>query len=184
MSTGQGIVGNNMFAYCLNNPVNFSDHKGNIAIADDALCLLLALITAVSAVIIAYYNITPASSRSLDGLLNTINAAFASIGTVSMGIGVLTISLTELASIYRSLAKTDAKSKEKIRREKERFDYWVASYVDFGNGFGTYIPTMPLSYSLAISYVRAGGSVFADSKGNAFKLARAVPESDAYLFSS
>ena len=24
-STGQGVLGNNMFAYCLNNPVNYAD---------------------------------------------------------------------------------------------------------------------------------------------------------------
>lgn len=28
-STGQGILGNNMFAYCLNNPVNYCDESGN-----------------------------------------------------------------------------------------------------------------------------------------------------------
>ena len=30
-STGQGILGNNMFAYCLNNSVIFSDHSGMIS---------------------------------------------------------------------------------------------------------------------------------------------------------
>ena len=30
VSTGQGILGNNMFAYCNNNPVNFSDPSGNV----------------------------------------------------------------------------------------------------------------------------------------------------------
>ena len=30
VSTGQGILGNNMFAYCLNNPVNYSDPFGNV----------------------------------------------------------------------------------------------------------------------------------------------------------
>ena len=30
-STGQGIVGNNMFAYCLNNPVNYLDSTGELA---------------------------------------------------------------------------------------------------------------------------------------------------------
>ena len=30
VSTGQGILGNNMFAYCLNNPVNMGDAAGNI----------------------------------------------------------------------------------------------------------------------------------------------------------
>jgi len=30
-STGQGIIGNNMFAYCLNNPVTFEDDTGSAA---------------------------------------------------------------------------------------------------------------------------------------------------------
>ena len=30
-ATGQGFVGNNMFAYCLNNPVNMMDESGNLA---------------------------------------------------------------------------------------------------------------------------------------------------------
>ena len=32
VSTGQGILGNNMFAYCLNNPVNKSDFSGEFAL--------------------------------------------------------------------------------------------------------------------------------------------------------
>ena len=31
VSTGQGLLGNNMFAYCLNNPVNYIDVQGNTA---------------------------------------------------------------------------------------------------------------------------------------------------------
>ena len=33
VSTGQGVLGNNMFAYCLNNPVNMSDPTGEFAIS-------------------------------------------------------------------------------------------------------------------------------------------------------
>ena len=29
MSTGQGLLGNNMFAYCVNNPVNMADPTGH-----------------------------------------------------------------------------------------------------------------------------------------------------------
>ncbi len=32
-STGQGVLGNNMFAYCQNNPVNYQDPTGEIAIS-------------------------------------------------------------------------------------------------------------------------------------------------------
>ena len=41
-STGQGILGNNMFAYCNNNPVNCSDPSGSIAIVDDIVILGIA----------------------------------------------------------------------------------------------------------------------------------------------
>lgn len=32
-STGQGVIGNNMFAYCLNNPVNNLDSSGTVAVS-------------------------------------------------------------------------------------------------------------------------------------------------------
>lgn len=31
-STGQGLLGNNMFAYCLNNPVRYADHSGELVV--------------------------------------------------------------------------------------------------------------------------------------------------------
>jgi len=31
VSTGQGILGNNMFAYCGNNPINYSDNAGMLS---------------------------------------------------------------------------------------------------------------------------------------------------------
>ena len=39
---------------------------------------------------------------------------------------------------------------------------------------GTYVPTVGISYSTAISYVKAGGNVFASSSRNAKRLAIAV----------
>lgn len=78
------------------------------------------------------------------------------------------------ASISLSISKAVTKAKIKIRNEKRRYDYWIASYVNYGDGRGTYTPTTAISYSRAISYVRAGGNVFADSRQNAYRLARAV----------
>jgi hypothetical protein len=37
-STGQGILGNNMFAYCLNNPIRYVDKSGTAAI--DPICMV------------------------------------------------------------------------------------------------------------------------------------------------
>ncbi|MGO5166250.1 RHS repeat domain-containing protein, partial [Candidatus Paralachnospira sp. LCP21S3_H12] len=44
ISTGQGILGHNMFTYCLNNPVNKKDAKGTIAGVDDAIAIIIAVI--------------------------------------------------------------------------------------------------------------------------------------------
>ena len=77
-------------------------------------------------------------------------------------------------SISLSISKAVSKAKVIIRNEKRRYDYWIAAYVDYGDGRGTYILTTPLPYSRAFSYVRAGGSVFANSINNAYKLAKAV----------
>ena len=53
-STGDGLLGYNMFAYCGNNPVCYSDPTGHFALVDDLLVLLgLAVVTAVTAIVTA-----------------------------------------------------------------------------------------------------------------------------------
>ena len=47
-STGQGVLGNNMFAYCNNNPVNAYDYSGESACAIAGGALAGAIISAVS----------------------------------------------------------------------------------------------------------------------------------------
>ena len=48
-STGQGFLGTNMFAYCNNNPIRFSDPFGNLFYLDD---LFLACVCVVAVVVI------------------------------------------------------------------------------------------------------------------------------------
>lgn len=66
------------------------------------------------------------------------------------------------------------KTEAKIKGERNRYHYWIAVYIDCGNGLGTFIPTTPLSYSRAISYARAGGSLFSDTSTNAYRVALAA----------
>jgi len=49
MSTGQGIVGNNMFAYCLNNPIVMADASGEVV----GICILGVTLTIGEAIAIA-----------------------------------------------------------------------------------------------------------------------------------
>ena len=57
-STGQGFLGYNMFAYCLNNPINSSDPSGEIAGIDDA-----AVAVCVGIVVILVYFFAPVSEK-------------------------------------------------------------------------------------------------------------------------
>ena len=66
MTTGQGVLGGNMFAYCLNNPVNMVDSQGDVAIIDDALFLLLLLL--VGTVETAAYVGTDVSTSSVSNI--------------------------------------------------------------------------------------------------------------------
>ena len=170
VSTGQGTLTHNMFAYCLNNPVNLEDLDGEMAGAASVLAwgayagganswnpagwiiLGVTVIAAVAIWVIPWDSI----GRSVANVWNKVKNS------------------TKATSISLSISKAVLKAKVKIRNERRRYDYWIASYVDYGDGRGAYIPTTPLSYSRAVSYVRGGGSVFADSIRNAYKLAKAV----------
>ena len=50
VSTGQGIVGNNMFAYAINNPISYSDHSGNFAISTAIAIIAAVALSYVGAV--------------------------------------------------------------------------------------------------------------------------------------
>lgn len=57
ISTGQGILGNNMFAYALNNPVLYSDHSGNIAVS--------TTFAAIAAFAFSFLNVKAITSTNL-----------------------------------------------------------------------------------------------------------------------
>ena len=57
-STGQGVLGGNMWAYCLNNPIVYTDDEGTIAGVDDAALLLFFLATALVISITALIDVT------------------------------------------------------------------------------------------------------------------------------
>ncbi len=184
VSTGQGILGYNMFAYCLNNPIMLSDHTGQMILVDDAVAYLLVGVLAVSIISISAYNILATTSNTQAGLSALSGSAIDSFTIIPLVLTVPYVLLKDLSlsetktensskTIEKSLEKSVAKTKKKIKTQN-KIQYRVAEYTDFGNGYGTFIPTTPLSYNAAISYVGKGGSVFASSKSDAYKLALAT----------
>ncbi len=52
VSTGQGVLGNNMFAYCGNNPMNNYDPYGEFALSATACGLIFALASTLTAIVL------------------------------------------------------------------------------------------------------------------------------------
>ena len=163
VSTGQGVLSHNMFAYCGNAPIKRADPTGRfyveVALLKSAETILLAALACLAIWVIPWDSVAQSISKGWSQVKDSVEAA----------------------SISLSISQSVSKTKSKIRNEKKRYDYWVAIYVDYGQGNGTYIPTTPLTYKKAISYVRNGGSVFADTKNHAYKLAKAVGTSKPVL---
>ena len=168
VSTGQGALSANMFVYCFNNPVNYLDGSGKnpVAIVEAAIIGVVA-ITAVALVA----NLSSTTTQSgLAGLGQSIGDFFSGIGNaISNTWNKITVAFDTFAAsiaLFKSISQAMTYTKEKIKRESNRYDYWVATEID-----STYIATKPLSYQAAVNHVRNGGSVFSDSRQSAYKLA-------------
>ena len=85
MSTGNGILGTNMFAYCENSPVSKSDSNGHVVLSalaatmgkDVLIGIVAAAVSVVSGLIIS--NI-PTVKKSSEKFANTITEAFVRKG--------------------------------------------------------------------------------------------------------
>ena len=173
VSTGQGAVGCNMFAYCGNNPAVYYDVSGTFAISIPLLaigkilfdsCISLMAVYAAWEIGTSIGEIISDSPRN--PLTDTLFFSLPSIVTSTVAYNSRTVE--------QSISVSMDKSKAKVKTGSYRYRYWKAQFVDYGEGMGTYMPTVPQSYSRAISYVRAGGNVFADSRASAYILALAV----------
>ena len=177
-SNGQGFVGTNMFAYCLNNPVIYADSTGTISelviypllaaltpIVYTAAVAITAVVVVVAVVCLVYTAADYVNEYSQHNTANIGTTAIPSANTTT----------------DNSLEKSQDKTREKIKKSDPRIHYWVALYTDYGGNRGTYIPTQPLQYFQAVAYVKSGGSVFADSRHNAYKLAIAVGQGNPYV---
>jgi len=71
-ATGQGFVGNNMFAYCLNNPVVLKDQTGSFAFAILGFTIAITaekLITAIAVVVVTAIVVNPHVQKTIaDGV--------------------------------------------------------------------------------------------------------------------
>ena len=158
------LTDNNLFSYCGNTPINQIDPTGHIAIVDDMAVLLALGIFLTGYALVAYVS-TPTFRYSWNKFCLTIGRAVSGIWNWISSI---------FTSASKAISNAVSKAKLKIKNNSKKYSYWVAVKVSFNGGKSTYIPTIGISYSKTITYVRSGGDVFANSKNNAKKLARAV----------
>jgi len=166
VSTGQGILGSNMFVYCLNNPINVSDPTGERSMDVEVTLFIAGCILAV-----VYVASTPYTKLSWEGLDSYLNNTWKKLKGI---INSAKASDAYKTNPYYPVSKVAYKAKVKIRNRKKKTKYWIAAYINMGDGRGTFFPTKSLSYSIALSYVKGRGNVFAATKNDAKKLAKAV----------
>ena len=136
-STGQGILGHNMFAYCLNNPVHFLDSAGQAAIAIASAGIGLLMLCAFGATAISYSvtKVVETGREIIDSLTSSTTV--------------------KVDSLSKKIEKAEAKIRSAVT-EESKIRYWSATvhpkYVDIGR---------PLTFAQAVHEVQAGNSVFA-----------------------
>lgn len=93
-------------------------------------------------------------------------ASSSSIGNIG--------SLVNLSTSEKTLINLGIKTKNKIKREKHKYDYWIAVKVTISKSEAVFIAGKGISYKTAINCVRHGGDVFARNRSKAYKLALAA----------
>ena len=164
-----GMMLNNLFAYCSNVATMQADEDGEIG--ELVLGFLAEAVTFVKAAV-----------------ASIVAAPIVPVAAVCVGLVLVAWTIDNIATYINNARRYEAlreaaeqtaekslsKSQEKVHREQQRYDYWIAKRVVLGNGIETYVPTVGISEKIAISVLRSGGNVFASSRTKAKKLALAA----------
>ena len=172
----ESILFNNLFTYCSNAPTLQVDSDGEIG------SLAIGLLGAVSAFANAAVSAVSAAIATVASIV-TAPVVTVALGVV-VGVAAVATVVNVVTTIHRyssrpktaeqTAEKSLTKTYEKINRESNRYDYWIARFVRLGNGVETFIPATGISWTTAISVLRSGGNVFASSRRKALQLALAA----------
>ena len=129
-STGQGIIGNNMFVYCLNNPVALIDSSGELAIA--TLILIGSAILGASATAYTAYEMRKAGEDWADTIFYSVGAGICVFGTVyTLGMSAYSL-YCSLSLYYGYTPVTEIGSNPKASIPQEAYDTY--DFVSTHNG--------------------------------------------------
>ena len=108
-STGQGILGHNMFAYCNNNPVNLSDSSGNwpkMSTIFGVVAGVAVAVAAVAAVVVTCGAAAPAMAILGGGIAGGLSA-----GTIATAaaVGSAAVTVAKVAAVAGAISYTSEK---------------------------------------------------------------------------
>ena len=126
LSTGQGVIGHNSYAYCLNNPVNFADNCGCYA---EALVLGSSVIAALSS---ALAGLMAGISTSMASIASAIASCWlvpVCVVAVSIAIAGIVYTVRQVQHLCDEAASVRAKVKAQIAK----------GGVKVGSGYSVYV---------------------------------------------
>ena len=170
ISTGQGPLGYNMFAYCMNNPIMYSDDSGTIAVVDDMLYVIAAVIIVAAVGCVAATTIRPNSGSDsigrgvggfFDDFKNRMINDFPGLNTET-GIGA--------APYVKENDRDKDIVKESTKDKPKKTNYWEAKIID-----KQVVGVRSLTYSEARQCVDSGRDLLCINKSAAIAIVKFYP---------
>lgn len=151
----------NLFSYCENNPINMIDTDGCVAISQTASWLLPLLYSGISMLALAGKALIAKITAMILAIAPYLFWVVAAVAVV-----VLTYYTVQAVAKQKQKQKTIADADAKIKSivtVNSKTRYWSATLGDGCVDIGT-----PLSKTEAVSYVRAGKSIFTVTSAEAY----------------
>ena len=163
-STGHGILGNNMFAYCNNNPVMYSDPTGEMCIREAGGGGLYGYCGSFS----AWGGYSGGGSGSAYSSVNSIIVIATTVAIIH--------TVADLRAEMLLIREYEAaRAKERVdaapgNNSEDSPQYWSAELIN-----KQVIPIEPLSYSEARVWVDSGGDLLCKNHGAAYAIVKFYP---------
>ena len=167
-TTGQGIIGHNMFAYCGNGPVEKSDAVGEMATLASAFYQGAGETIRETMAALSYVYAGFGALAAADGPLPFLDIV-ALIGSAGLTVGISGYAFGKtLHSRVREKAQTVSASE--VYSPEKQYNYWSATIQD-----GVIVPINPLTYSEARIWVEMGNDLLCRNYAAAYAIVKFYP---------
>ena len=170
VSTGQGMTGNNMFAYCGNNPVMYTDPSGELfgfAILGEILLKGLAVTAGILIIASVINAATPEGKRAGSEIGKSLYSAASSVAAAGSEFAK---SFAKDYNVGKSNSRTKEKTITKTAPPKSKANYWIPQKID-----NLIVPTKELTYSQARAWINSGGDLLCRNHKSAIAIVKFYP---------